>query len=224
MILHDLNFRIEPGQVAAFVGPTGAGKTTIVSLIPRFYEPTSGVIRIDDVDVRTFKRRSLRKQLGFVLQDTILFHAPVWQNIAYGRPCATHDEVIEAAKQANADEFISGMPEGYDTIIGERGVTLSGGQRQRIGIAPAIIRNAAILILDEPTSGLDSVSEAIVFDALGRLMAGRTCIVITHRLLTIRNSDVIFVLKDGRLLEQGEHEKLMASGGLYSELYETQFR
>lgn len=224
LILQNINFRIEPGQVAAFVGPTGAGKTTIVSLIPRFYEPTSGVIRIDNVDVRTIKRRSLRKQLGFVLQDTILFRAPVWQNIAYGRPAASREEIIEAAKQANADEFIAAMPEGYDAIIGERGVTLSGGQRQRIGIARAIIRNAPILILDEPTSGLDSASEAIVFDALGRLMTGRTTIVITHRLLTIRNADVIFVLKDGHLVERGGHQKLMANGGLYSELYETQFR
>jgi ATP-binding cassette, subfamily B, bacterial len=223
-ILQDINFRIEPGQIAAFVGPTGAGKTTIVSLIPRFYEPTSGIIRIDGVDVQTLKRRSLRKQLGFVLQDTILFRTSVFQNIAYGRPTAAHDEIVEAARQANAHDFIMEMPEGYETLIGERGVTLSGGQRQRIGIARAIVRNAPILILDEPTSGLDSASEAIVFDALERLMAGRTCIVISHRLPTIRHADVIFVLSDGRIVERGGHPKLMESGGLYSELYATHFQ
>src|SRR5262245_141672 len=224
LILKDVNVTIEPGQIAAFVGPTGAGKTTIISLIPRFYEVTSGAIRIDGEDVRKFKVKSLRKQLGFVLQETLLFRAPVWQNIAYGRPTATREEIIEAAKLANANDFIEEMPEGYDTIVGERGVTISGGQRQRIGIARAIIRGAPILILDEPTSGLDAVSEAIVFDALHRLMAGRTCIVITHRLATIRTADVIFVLKDGSIVQRGRHEDLLAGEGLYRELYETQFR
>jgi ATP-binding cassette, subfamily B, bacterial len=223
-ILQDINFRIEPGQTAAFVGPTGAGKTTIVSLIPRFYEPTSGTIRIDGVDIQTLKRRSLRKQIGFVLQDTILFRTTVFNNIAYGRPSATREEIIEAARQANAHDFIMEMPDGYETIIGERGATLSGGQRQRIGIARAIIRNAPILILDEPSSGLDSGSEALVFDALERLMAGRTCIIITHRLNTIRHADVIFVLKDGQIVEHGEHRQLVASGGVYSELHATQFQ
>jgi ATP-binding cassette, subfamily B, bacterial len=223
-ILQDINFRIEPGQTAAFVGPTGAGKTTIVSLIPRFYEPTSGVIRIDGADIRTLKRRSLRKQIGFVLQDTILFRTTVFNNIAYGRPSATREEIIEAARQANAHDFIMEMPEGYDTLIGERGATLSGGQRQRIGIARAIVRNAPILILDEPSSGLDSAAEALIFDALERLMAGRTCIVITHRLNTIRHADVIFVLKDGQIVEQGTHGKLVARGGVYSELHATQFQ
>jgi ATP-binding cassette, subfamily B, bacterial len=224
MILNGLTFRVEPGQTAAFVGPTGAGKTTIVSLIPRFYEVTSGTIQIDGWDLRTISVKSLRKQLGFVLQETILFRGPIWQNIAYGRPTATRDEVVEAAKMANAHEFIEKMNEGYDTMVGERGVTLSGGQRQRIGIARAIVRNAPILILDEPTSGLDTASEAIVFEALHRLMAGRTSIVITHRLATIRNADVIFVLKDGRIVEHGKHEELLVNGGLYAELYETQFR
>jgi ATP-binding cassette, subfamily B, bacterial len=223
-ILQHVNFTIEPGQRAAFVGPTGAGKTTIVSLIPRFYEPTSGVIRIDGTDIQTLKRRSLRKQIGFVLQDTILFRATVFDNIAYGRPAATREEIIEAARQANAHEFVMEMPDGYETLIGERGVTLSGGQRQRIGIARAIVRNAPILILDEPSSGLDSAAEALVFDALERLMAGRTCIVITHRLNTIRHADVIFVLKDGQIVEQGKHGKLVGSGGVYSELHATQFQ
>ena len=223
-ILKDINLTIEPGQIAAFVGPTGAGKTTIISLIPRFYEVTSGAIRIDGEDVRSFKLKSLRRQLGFVLQETLLFRAPVWQNIAYGRPTATREEIVEAAKQANAHDFIEEMPDGYETVMGERGVTISGGQRQRIGIARAIIRGAPILILDEPTSGLDAVSEAIVFDALHRLMAGKTCIVITHRLATIRKANIIFVLKDGSIVERGKHEDLLARNGLYKELYDTQFR
>jgi ATP-binding cassette subfamily B protein len=223
LILKNLNFTIAPGQTAAFVGPTGAGKTTIISLIPRFYELTSGAIRIDGEDVRSFKLKSLRRQLGFVLQETLLFRAPIWQNIAYGRPTATREEIVEAAKLANAHDFIEQLPDGYDTMVGERGATLSGGQRQRVGIARAVIRGAPILILDEPTSGLDAVSEAIVFDALHRLMAGKTCIVITHRLATIRRADVIFVLKDGSIVEHGSHDELLARGGLYQELYETQF-
>jgi len=224
LILKDVSFGIEPGQVAAFVGPTGAGKTTIISLIPRFYEVTSGTIRIDGDDIRKFKLKSLRRQLGFVLQETLLFRAPIWQNIVYGRPSATRDEVVHAAQLANANEFIESMPEGYETMVGERGATLSGGQRQRIGIARAIIRDAPILILDEPTSGLDAASEAVVFDALQRLMAGRTCIVITHRLPTIQNADVIFVLQNGMIVERGTHNELLARGGLYLQLYNTQFR
>jgi ATP-binding cassette subfamily B protein len=224
LILKDVNLVIEPGQVAAFVGPTGAGKTTVISLIPRFYEVSSGTIRIDGEDVRELKLKSLRKQLGFVLQETLLFRAPIWQNIAYGRPSASREEIVAASQLANAHEFIEQMPDGYDTMVGERGVTLSGGQRQRIGIARAVIRDAPILILDEPTSGLDLASEAVVFEALHRLMAGRTCIVITHRLATIRNAHVIFVLKDGVITERGTHEELIAHGGLYLHLYETQFR
>ncbi len=224
LILKDINLVIEPGQTAAFIGPTGAGKTTIISLIPRFYELTSGAIRIDGEDVRNLKLKSLRRQLGFVLQETLLFRAPIWQNIAYGKPAATREEIIEAAKLANAHDFIEQLPNGYDTMVGERGVTISGGQRQRIGIARAVIRNAPILILDEPTSGLDAVSEAIVFDALHRLMKGRTCIVITHRLATIRKADVIFVLKDGAIVERGTHEQLLALDGLYRHLHDTQFK
>jgi len=224
LILNDVSLTIEPGQIAAFVGPTGAGKTTIISLIPRFYEVTSGTIRIDGDDIAALKLKSLRRQIGFVLQDTLLFHAPIWQNIAYGRPSATREAIVEASKLANAHDFIEQLPDGYDTIVGERGATLSGGERQRIGIARAIIRDAPILILDEPASGLDAASEAIVFDALHRLMVGKTCIVITHRLATIRKAGAIFVIDDGQVVERGTHEELLANRGLYSELYETQFQ
>jgi ATP-binding cassette subfamily B protein len=224
LTLKDITFSLEPGQIGAIVGPTGAGKTTIVSLLARFYEPTSGEIRIDDKDIRSYKLKSLRRQISFVLQDSLLFRAPVWQNIAYGRPEATREEIIAAAKQANADEFIVKLPEGYDTMVGERGVTLSGGQRQRIAIARAIVRNSPILILDEPTSGLDAASEELVFDALGRLMEGKTSIVIAHRLATIQRADVIFVVDNGRVVQRGTHIELLKQGGLYAELYEKQFR
>lgn len=223
-ILKDMSFKIEPGQVAALVGPTGAGKTTVVSLMPRFYDPTSGQVRIDGYDVRRFKLRSLRQQFGFVLQDTMLFHATIAQNIAYGKPEATTQEIIRAAKLANAAEFIDKMPQGYNTMVGERGVTLSGGQRQRVAIARAIIRNSPILIMDEPTTGLDAASEEIVFEALARLMEGKTSIVIAHRLATVRRADVIFVIDGGSIAEQGTHDHLLARGGLYAELYEIQFR
>ena len=223
-ILKDLSLKIEPGQLAALVGPTGAGKTTIVSLLPRFYDATAGEIRIDGQDVRRFKQKSVREQISFVLQESLLFRAPVWQNIAYGKPEATREEIIRAAKLAHADEFITAMPEGYDTMIGERGVTLSGGQRQRITIARAVIRNAPILILDEPSAGLDAASEKLVFDALGHLMEGRTSIVIAHRLATVLRADVIFVIEAGQVVEQGTHQELLENGGLYSRLYELQFK
>ena len=224
LALKDVNLQIEPGQVAALVGPTGAGKTTIASLVARFYDPLKGQVKIDGNDIRRYKLKSLRRQISFVLQENLLFRAPVWQNIAYGRPEASREEIIEAAKLANAEEFIARLPEGYDTMVGERGVTLSGGQRQRIAIARAIIRNAPILILDEPTTGLDAASEELVFDALGRLMEGKTSIVIAHRLATVRRADVIFVLDKGMIVEQGTHEELLRRGGLYAELYEIQFR
>jgi len=217
-VLQDVSLTIEPGRVAAFVGPTGAGKTTIISLIPRFYDPTSGTVKIDGTDVRQFRQRSLRQQISFVLQETVLFHAPIWQNIAYGKPEATRAEILRAAELANASEFIDRMPEGYNTIVGERGMTLSGGQRQRIAIARAIIRNTPILILDEPTTGLDSASEKLVVEALDRLMEGKTVITIAHRLSTIRSADVIFVIKDGRLVEQGTRDQLLRDEGLYAEL------
>ena len=224
LILKDVNFAIEPGQVAAFVGPSGAGKTTIASLVARFYDPLSGEVKIDSQNVRNFKQESLRRQISFVLQETLLFRCPIWQNIAYGRPEASRSEISRAAQLANAEEFIQKMPEGYDTILGERGVTLSGGQRQRIAIARAIIRNAPILILDEPTTGLDAASEELVFDALSRLMKNTTCMVITHRLATIQRADVIFVVKDTGIVEQGRHQELLEAGGLYSELFQTQFQ
>jgi ATP-binding cassette, subfamily B, bacterial len=221
-MLEDVSFTIEPGEVAAFVGPTGAGKTTIISLIPRFYDPTSGIIKIDGVDVRRFQQRSLRQQISFVLQETVLFSGPLWQNIAYGKPEATRAEILRAAELANASEFIDRMPGGYNSIVGERGMTLSGGQRQRIAIARAIIRDTPILILDEPTSGLDASSEKLVYEALDRLMQGKTVITIAHRLSTIRNAHVIFVIDEGQLVEHGTHDELIQSGGLFAELERVQ--
>jgi len=222
LILDDVSFAIGPGQVAAFVGPTGGGKTTIINLVARFYDPVSGTVSIDGKDIRTLTIRSLRDQISFVLQDTLLFRAPIWQNIAYGRPDATRAEIIRAAELANAHEFITEMPDGYDTMVGERGVTLSGGQRQRIAIARAVIRNTPILILDEPTSGLDAQSEQAVFEALDRLMKGKTSIVIAHHLNTILHADAIFVVKDNHLTERGTHDELLAAGGFYAELYGIQ--
>jgi len=223
-VLQDLSLKIEPGQVAALVGPTGAGKTTIVSLLPRFYDQTSGLIKIDGYDIRRFKIKSLRQQMSFVLQEALLFRATVAQNIAYGKPEAMRWEIKRAAELSNAAEFIDRMPDGYETMIGERGVTLSGGQRQRITIARAIIRNAPMLILDEPSAGLDSASEKLVFDALANLMRGKTSIVIAHRLATVRRADIIFVIDKGHVVESGTHEELLAQGGLYSQLYELQFK
>ncbi len=223
-VLHDVSFRIEAGQTAALVGPTGAGKTTVVGLIPRFYELTSGLIKIDGTDVRRFTQKSLRQQISFVLQETVLFHGPVWYNIAYGKPEASRYEILRAAELANAHEFVEKMPEGYNTVVGERGATLSGGQRQRIAIARAVIRNSPILILDEPSSGLDAASEKLVFEALDRLMEGKTSIVIAHRLSTIRRADIILVVDRGAIVESGRHEELLHSGGLYAQLYKTQFR
>jgi subfamily B ATP-binding cassette protein MsbA len=222
-ILKDVSFRIESGQVVALVGPTGAGKTSIISLIPRFYDPVSGMVKIDGTDIRRYKQQSLRQQISFVLQETMLFHSTVWQNIAYGKPEASRQEIIDAAELANASEFIDKLSEGYDTVLGERGMTLSGGQRQRIAIARAVIRNTPILVLDEPTSGLDSSSEKLVFEALDRLMKSKTTIVIAHRLSTIRNANVIFVIDDGCIVESGGHEELMKQGGLYAELHNLQF-
>jgi ATP-binding cassette, subfamily B, bacterial len=222
-ILKDVSFAIEPGLIAAFVGPTGGGKTTIINLIARFYDPVSGTVTIDGTDIKGFTLRSLRDQISFVLQDTLLFHAPIWQNIAYGRPEANRAEIVRAAELANAHEFIKDMPDGYDTMVGERGVTLSGGQRQRIAIARAVIRNTPILVLDEPTSGLDAQSEQAVFEALDRLMEGKTSIVIAHHLATIVRANMIFVVKDNQLTERGTHDELLAAGGFYAELYNIQF-
>ena len=222
-ILKDLSFHISPGQTVGIVGPTGGGKSTIVSLIPRFYDPASGHVRIDGRDVREFTLKSLRNQTSFVLQETQLFRAPIWQNIAYGKPDATRGEIIRAARRANAHDFIERMDKGYDSMVGERGVTLSGGERQRIGIARAIIRDTPLLILDEPTSGLDAESERLVLEALGRLIKGKTAVIIAHRLATVRNADLILVVKDGSIVETGKHEDLLACGGLYAALYDAQF-
>jgi ABC-type multidrug transport system fused ATPase/permease subunit len=222
-VLKDVSFKIKAGEMVGVVGPTGTGKSTIVSLIPRFYDPGGGRVIVDGVDVKDYKLQGLRSQIAYVLQDTVLFRGTVAENIAYGKGGATRDEIESAAKLANADEFISKMPHGYDTMLGDRGDTLSGGQRQRIGIARAIIRNNPILILDEPTAALDTESEKLVIDALERLMKGRTVITIAHRLSTIRDANKILVLKDGALAEQGSHEELLARGGVYAELYHIQF-
>jgi ATP-binding cassette subfamily B protein len=223
-ILKDISFKIEAGTVAALVGPTGAGKSTIIGLIPRFYDPDSGIVKIDGRDVRQYRQKSIRDQVSFVLQETVLFHAPVWRNIAYGKPDASREEILLASQQANAHEFIEKMPEGYDTMIGERGVTLSGGQRQRIAIARAVIRNSPILILDEPSSGLDAASEQLVFEALDRLMSAKTSIVIAHRLATIQRANKIFVVNDGTIVESGTNADLLKANGLYAELHQIQFQ
>jgi subfamily B ATP-binding cassette protein MsbA len=222
-VLTDVNFEIKAGQMVGVVGPTGGGKSTIVSLIPRFYDPSAGKVSVDGVDIRNYKIHGLRNQIAYVLQETVLFRGTVAENIAYGRGSATRDEIVEVAKLANADEFIAKMPHGYDTMVGDRGDTLSGGQRQRIGIARALIRNNPILILDEPTAALDTESEQLVMEALERLMKGRTVITIAHRLSTIRNSDKIVVLKGGVVAEEGTHDELMAKSGVYAELYHIQF-
>jgi len=221
-VLRDVNLLIKAGQRIGVVGPTGGGKSTVMSLIPRFYDTTGGQVFIDGVDVKDYSLRGLRQQIGFVLQETVLFRGTIRDNIAYGKPGATEEEIVEAARLANADEFIQRMPHGYDTMVGERGSTLSGGQRQRIGIARAVVRNSPILMLDEPTAALDTESEKLVMEALERLMQGRTVITIAHRLSTIRDSDKIVVLKGGYVAEEGPHDELIAKGGIYADLWGTQ--
>lgn len=223
-VLTDVSFHIKAGQMVGVVGPTGCGKSTVVSLIPRFYDPTAGAIKIDGADIREYKFHAMRDQIGYVLQETVLFEGSVSDNIAYGAKGVSRKQIVEAAKLANADEFISRMPHGYDTMVGERGETLSGGQRQRIGIARAIIRDNPILILDEPTAALDTESESLVMEALERLMKGRTVITIAHRLSTIRAADKIIVLKGGVVAEEGSHDELIARDGVYAELYRIQFK
>jgi subfamily B ATP-binding cassette protein MsbA len=222
-VLHDITFTVSAGQMVGIVGPTGGGKSTVVSLIPRFRDPDAGSITIDGVDIRDYKLRGLRGQIGFVLQETVLLRGTVRDNIAFGRPDATEDEIIEAAKLANAHEFITRMPQGYDSAVGERGATLSGGQRQRIGIARALIRDNPILILDEPTAALDAESEHLVIEALERLMTGRTVITIAHRLSTLRSADKIIVIQDGVVAEEGTHNELLKVGGVYAQLCHLQF-
>jgi ABC-type multidrug transport system fused ATPase/permease subunit len=222
-VLKDVSFDVKAGQKLGVVGTTGGGKSTVVGLIPRFYDVNGGRVLIDGVDVMQYTKESLRSQIGFVLQDTVLFHGTIKSNIAYGRTGASDAEIIEAAKLANAHDFISAMPHGYDTLVGERGLTVSGGQRQRIGIARAIIRNSPILILDEPTAALDTESERLVMEGLNRLMKGRTVITIAHRLSTIRDADKIIVLNGGVVAEQGTHDELLTLKGIYAELHRIQY-
>ena len=222
-VLSDVNIHVEAGTMVALVGATGSGKTTIINLIARFYDPTSGAIRIDGTDIRQFTQKSLRGQISFVLQDTVLFSGTIWDNIAYGCPDASEAQIVKAAETANAREFIEKLPQKFDTSVGERGVTLSGGQRQRIAIARAIIRKTPILVLDEPTSGLDAASEQLVVEALDRLMEGKTSIVIAHRLTTIRRAGQIYVIDNGSIAESGTHDELLQrEDGIYRKLHDLQ--
>jgi ABC-type multidrug transport system fused ATPase/permease subunit len=214
-VLHDINFEAKPGEMIALVGLTGAGKTTLVSLIPRFYHATSGRVLVDGIDVRDYKVRSLRERIAIVLQDPILLSGTIGDNLRYGRLDATQEEIEDAARAAHAHDFISHLPKKYDTPVAEAGGGLSGGERQRLSVARALLKDAPILILDEPTSSLDAISEEIVFSALRRLRAGRTTIVIAHRLSTVRDADSILVLDGGRIAAQGRHEELLASSLLY---------
>jgi ATP-binding cassette subfamily B protein len=218
-VLRDINLRIEPNQIVGLVGGTGAGKSTLLSLVPRFYDPSSGWVMIDGRDVRQITKKSLRAQIGIVLQDTLLFSTTVRENIAYGRPDASEEEIIDAARRAQADEFIRQMPQGYASPVGERGGYLSVGQRQRIGIARAFLKNAPILLLDEPTSALDPKTEAAIMETIQELMRGRTTLIATHRLATIHGLDQIIVLEHGRAVEKGRGPELLARGGIYAKLY-----
>jgi len=219
LVLHDVDLRIEPNQMIAIVGGTGAGKSTLLSLVPRFYDPTSGSVALDGRNVREIKKKSLRAQIGIVLQDTLLFSTTIRENIAYGRPDASDDEIIDAAKRAQADEFIRQLPNGYANTVGERGGQLSVGQRQRIGIARAFLKNAPVLLLDEPTSALDPTTEAAIMETIKDLMRGRTTLIATHRLATIHDVDRIVVLERGRIVEQGRGAELLARGGVYARLF-----
>lgn len=223
-VLHDLSLSVPPGQVTAIVGTNGAGKSTLVNMVPRFYQPTKGNITVDGIDISTCSLVSLRSQIGMVFQESVLFQGSIIENIRCGKPDASDEEVYQAAKLANADEFIKTFPDGYQTDVGERGSQLSGGQRQRLAIARALIRNPRILILDEYTSGLDSESENSVTEAISSALRGRTCLVIAHRLTTIRHADHIVVMDAGRIVEQGTHAELIARDGLYRTIYEAQFQ
>ena len=223
-VLHDVSLSIAPGEIVALVGPSGAGKSTLAQLVPRFYDPQGGRVTIDGRDLRDLALRPLRAQIAMVQQETLLLSGSARENILYGRPRATFDEVVAAARAAHADEFIRELPGGYDTVIGERGAKLSGGQRQRVALARAFLADPRILVLDEATSALDSKSEALVQESLARLMKGRTCLVIAHRLSTVRRADRIVVVDKGRIVEVGPHTELVARGGLYADLVATQLR
>jgi ATP-binding cassette subfamily B protein len=223
-VLKDINFTAKSGQVIALIGPTGSGKSTITSLIPRFYDPSAGRILIDGIDIRCLKLTSLRQHIGIVLQDSFLFSATIAENIAYGRPEASREEIITAARAARAHDFILNFPEGYETVVGERGVTLSGGQKQRVAIARALLRNPRILILDDSTSSVDTETEHLIHQALAMLMEGRTTFVIAQRLLTLKNADCILVLEQGQIVERGTHEELLALNGLYRSIYDLQLK
>jgi ATP-binding cassette, subfamily B, bacterial len=218
-VLSGVDLQILPNQIVALVGGTGAGKSTLLSLVPRFYDPSAGVVSLDGRDVREITKKSLRAQVAIVLQDTLLFSTTIRENIAYGRPGATDAEIREAARRAQADDFISRLPNGYDGPVGERGGHLSVGQRQRIGIARAFLKNAPILLLDEPTSALDPTTEAAIMETIKELMHGRTTLIVTHRLATIHNVDQIVVLEHGRIVESGRGAELVARGGAYATLY-----
>jgi ATP-binding cassette subfamily B protein len=222
--LRDITFEIKPGQLAALVGPSGSGKTTVTYLLPRFYDPTEGTVSIDGHDLRGLTLSALADEIGMVTQETFLFNDTIRANLLYARPEATPEEVEAACRAANIHDFIAGLAEGYDTVVGNRGYRLSGGEKQRVAIARVILKNPRILVLDEATSSLDSHSEALIHDALERIMKNRTSLVIAHRLSTILAADMILVLEAGRLVERGTHAELLAKGGLYASLYETQFR
>ncbi len=223
VVLRDVSFTIEPGQTVAIVGPTGAGKTTIIGLIARFYDPQSGKVLIDGVDVRTVQQRSLRSKMGMVTQEPFLFSGSILENIRYGRLDASDDDVINATKAANAHDFVSRLPDGYQTEVGERGKLLSQGQRQLIAIARAILADPRILIMDEATASIDTRTEALIQQAMKHLLAGRTSFIIAHRLSTIRNADLVLVLDKGRIVESGTHKDLIKANGLYADLYNRQF-